>query len=314
MNQEQKTFEPVVINGVCLGFEAGLAYLVGFFDAEGTLGIYFNLKRDNLSRGNINYRFSLTQNENANLISPLSEMLTKFGFPNSVRGHNIHGQRLEIQNRHVIIKLLDFLEATFGELPFRSAKLRNVLLIRALENPNLSPEEIVGLGFSFNKDHWQQENKAQGHSLEDACSHFNLKPSDVLKKSQILLKQIDAAYEAHKVRILSQTNVIVHPYYLTGLQDGDGSYLVKRTFTHFTIKGQKLFCVRFAPCFDLIVNANSLFTLKVYARTLEFQSSGHRTQKVGSTHIRWETRVDIQKGVDFFNRYKPVHKGGPNAV
>ena len=76
--------KPIVINGLTLTLKQACAYFVGLFDAEGLLGVYFKSDRKSLTRDNLHWRLTVSQNKHANVYEDLSVMLENLGFPNTV--------------------------------------------------------------------------------------------------------------------------------------------------------------------------------------------------------------------------------------
>nr|QUX32893.1 hypothetical protein [Blidingia minima] len=294
-----------------------LAYVVGLIESDGLIAVYFTQKTLLLSKNSINktslsWHVSITQNKTSKILPEISQRLNVLGFKNTIQEKgkqqpNCHV--LKFGNTKNICCFFNKLEQLFGFLPFLSVKARNVFIMKHLiyNFEKLSLNDIINLVFSFHKKHQFESDKKVGQR-EKIMTKLN----QTANTNSLVLKQIDKTYQKHQQWIYTQlklNKLAIDPFYLTGLMDGDGSYL---TSLKMVILKDRITKIKTPYCImdlsvRLIAGTNDLIVHEVFRQTLDLQTKGSQTKNGASLSLSWTSPDDVQKCLNFFQIYYPQH-------
>ena len=127
------------------------------------------------------------------------------------------------------------LRSRFKEIPFRGSKARDFIILEYIllnfEALKSQPIELINLIYSSHKIDQFQPDIKKNHARSFALNLFNLKQTSSNTPS-LILNQIDTTYQKHveKIKALikaKNVKILCDSYYLTGLMDGDRSFLIK---------------------------------------------------------------------------------------
>lgn len=259
------------------------------------------------------WKISITQNKTGQILKNIQIGFNSLGISVGLynKNHDKKAECLEFGSVKSILKLINLINHVYSNRnPFRGVKARNYyLLVYFLTHfDQLTDAQKIGLAFTFNKSHQNEHDKKTGLTRKEVCFLYGVNMQATYNEPKELLTLIDVKYKRFREKIQNDIkhnqSAIVSPYYLVGLMEGDGSYLL-HSF-EFRYASDYPICF-FESSVRLITHNDSLILHDIYKHTLKLKTSGSFSKQKNATSIAWTNRNDRKKVIEFGKNYPCIH-------
>lgn len=290
-----------------------LAYILGFFEADGGILLMFGTGN---SKTTLKPWIRFSQKTNPNLLGEIKKFFETNGIECKYEDWNPKTSKGRARNLTItkVDSVRQFIKLVKKEnFQFISQKQRDFMILDRVLNTKetLSIADKINLRKSMHKAHSGQpdRNPNGANTREQLELQYNILLGSSKEDSLGILSKIDVAYKAHVAKIkkaIADKTLVISPDWLAGLIDGDGSYYVTMQVREPSAKYDKPF-IEFQGNFTLTMEKNALLTLEAVKAAINSDAPIKESKESTEHYQIWfRKQKDVMNLLQMQQAYLPV--------